>query len=53
MLAEAQSYFPAMEVHVYEGAGHAFANDARPTDYIDDAAWKAHARTEAFLAEHI
>ncbi len=48
MLAEAKAYLPGMEIHMYE-AGHAFANDARPS-YVADAAELAHARTEAFLA---
>jgi carboxymethylenebutenolidase len=39
---------PAAETHVYE-AGHAFANDARPTFYVRQAAETAHARTLAFL----
>lgn len=51
MLEQAQTYLPDMEVFVYE-AGHAFANDARPS-YVADAAATAHARTEAFLAKHI
>ena len=53
MLAAAQAYFPSMEVHTYEGAGHAFANDARPADYIATAAEEAHSKTETFLAEHL
>jgi len=48
MRAEAQAYLPEMEVHLYE-AGHAFANDARPS-YVADAAELAHERTAAFLA---
>jgi carboxymethylenebutenolidase len=40
-----------MEVHLYE-AGHAFANDARPS-YVPEAAALAHARTDAFLATHL
>jgi carboxymethylenebutenolidase len=51
MLAEAQAYLPQMEVHTYT-AGHAFANDARPT-FIPDVAAKAHARTQDFLHKHI
>ena len=51
MLAEAQAYLPDMQVHMYE-AGHAFANDARPS-FVADAADQAHKRTEAFLAEHV
>jgi len=48
MLAEAQAYLPEMEVHLYD-AGHAFANDARPS-YVADAAELAHQRTQEFLA---
>ncbi|WP_201285416.1 dienelactone hydrolase family protein [Chelativorans xinjiangense] len=51
MLAEARSYFPQMEVHTYK-AGHAFANDARPS-YVAEAAEKAHARTRAFLQKYL
>ena len=51
VVAEAQAVLPQMEVHMYE-AGHAFANDARPS-YVSDAADLAHQRTEAFLAKHI
>ena len=51
MLAEAQAYLPQMEVHLYD-AGHAFANDARPS-YVAAAADLAHARTEEFFAKHL
>lgn len=51
MLAAAQAYLPEMEVHLYD-AGHAFANDARPS-YVAEAADLAHARTEAFFAQHL
>lgn len=40
--------FPAAEVHLYD-AGHAFANDARPS-FVPEAAATAHARTRNFLA---
>ncbi|WP_394181680.1 dienelactone hydrolase family protein [Yoonia maritima] len=53
MLDAARAYFPQMEVHSYEGAGHAFANDARPADYDHDAAEQAHKRTQDFLAQHL
>jgi carboxymethylenebutenolidase len=53
MLDAARAYFPEMEVHVYDGAGHAFANEARPADFRPDAAEAAHRRTEAFLAAHL
>ncbi len=51
MLAEAQAYLPQMQVHLYD-AGHAFANDARPS-YVADAAALAHRRTRDFLARHL
>lgn len=53
MLDAARAFFPEMDVHVYAGAGHAFANDARPNDYVPEAAETAHGRTERFLAEHL
>lgn len=49
LLAQAHAALPEMEVHLYE-AGHAFANDARPADYVTDAAEAAHGRTAEFLA---
>jgi len=51
MLAEAKAYLPEMEIHMYD-AGHAFANDARPT-YVAEAADLAHERTKAFLAKNV
>jgi carboxymethylenebutenolidase len=39
--------FPNSEIHLYD-AGHAFANDVRPT-YVADAAATARTRTLAFL----
>jgi len=39
--------FPTSEIHIYE-AGHAFANDARPT-YVEAAATLARSRTIDFL----
>ncbi|KJZ19465.1 dienelactone hydrolase family protein [Loktanella sp. S4079] len=53
MLNAARAYFPSMEVHIYDGAGHAFANDARPNDYVETAAEEAHQRTQAFFAHHL
>ena len=47
MLDAARAALPEMEVHLYE-AGHAFANDARPS-YVAGAADLAHSRTLAFL----
>jgi carboxymethylenebutenolidase len=48
MLAQLQDYLPEVEMHMYE-AGHAFANDARPS-FLPDEAALAHQRTESFLA---
>ncbi|SMX42380.1 dienelactone hydrolase family protein [Actibacterium lipolyticum] len=52
VLKQVQDYMPDIQVHMYE-AGHAFANDARPASYVQDAAELAHQRTDAFLAEHL
>jgi carboxymethylenebutenolidase len=51
MVEDAKAALPRMEVHMYE-AGHAFANDARPS-YVEPAAQVAHARTAEFLATHL
>lgn len=51
MIEQAKTYLPEMEVHIYE-AGHAFANDARPS-YIEAAAKLGHERNEVFLAKHL
>ena len=48
IIAQVKQAFPSAETHVYE-AGHAFANDVRPT-YVADAANTARARTLDFLA---
>lgn len=50
-IAEVKAYLPEIETHMYE-AGHAFANDQRPS-YVADAAALAHDRTKAFFATHI
>ncbi|WP_372446428.1 dienelactone hydrolase family protein [Kribbella aluminosa] len=42
-----------MPGHLYPGAGHAFACDARPAMYDTEAATLAWDRTYAFLAEHL
>jgi carboxymethylenebutenolidase len=42
--------FPSAEIWTYQ-AGHAFANDARPT-YVADAAEAAHVRALDFLRRH-
>jgi carboxymethylenebutenolidase len=39
--------------HIYEGAGHAFACDARPHMFSEPAATQAWDRTYGFLDEHI
>ncbi len=49
MVEQMKDYLPEAEVHIYE-AGHAFANDARPS-YVPEAAKLAHQRSEAFLAK--
>lgn len=49
MLDAARAYFPELEVFTYDGAGHAFANDARPADYVEAAAEAAHKRAIAFF----
>ncbi|MFF7987256.1 dienelactone hydrolase family protein [Streptomyces sp. NPDC007901] len=41
------------ESHVYDGAGHAFACDARPHMYVEDSAATAWRRTHAFLDKHL
>ena len=48
VIEEVRAALPEAEFVMYE-AGHAFANDARPKDYVSDAADQAHARTEEFL----
>ncbi len=40
------------EVHVYEGAGHAFANPSGE-NFVEDAARETWDRTAAFLREHL
>lgn len=51
MREEFAKRFPSVEIHMYD-AGHAFANDARPS-YVAEAADPAHERTKAFLAQHL
>ncbi len=48
IIEEVRAALPEAEFIMYE-AGHAFASDARPDDYVSDAADQAHARTEEFL----
>jgi len=52
VLDQVKSYLPELELFMYD-AGHAFANEARPTSYVEDAANLAHERTEAFLAKQL
>lgn len=47
----AKAYLPGIEMHLYD-AGHAFANDARPS-FVPNAAALAYERTAAFLAAHL
>ena len=53
MLAATQAYFPDMTAYTYAGAGHAFANEARPADYVEAAARLAHDRAQYFIARHM
>jgi carboxymethylenebutenolidase len=43
---------PQVEILIYEGAGHAFANEDRPS-YVPEAAKLAHQRSLEFLKAHI
>jgi carboxymethylenebutenolidase len=49
-IAAVRRAFPSAETYTYE-AGHAFANDVRPT-YVESAATMARARTLDFLNRH-
>ena len=49
IIAEVNKAFPTAQAYIYD-AGHAFANDARPT-YVEGAATTARERTLAFLAQ--
>jgi carboxymethylenebutenolidase len=51
VLAAARKALPGFEMQMY-AAGHAFANDARPA-FVPEAAALAHARTDAFLTQHL
>ncbi len=53
MLAELKAYYPDVEIHTYDGAGHAFANDHRPASYVPEDASLAHERAMAFLDRHL
>jgi carboxymethylenebutenolidase len=43
---------PGVEIFVYDGAGHAFANPDR-SSYVAQAAKLAEGRTLAFLNKHL
>lgn len=47
-----RSAHPEVEVHIYDGAGHAFANPDRPS-YKADAAKLADQRSLEFLKKHV
>ncbi|MEZ0353714.1 dienelactone hydrolase family protein [Mycobacterium sp. pR1184] len=49
--AEAKLHDLDLRLVVFKGAGHAFHCDARPAQYVDDAARKAWADTTELLAE--
>jgi carboxymethylenebutenolidase len=51
--AELHAKGKTAELHVYEGAGHAFMRDSDKTKYHEPSAKKAWARTTAFLHEHL
>lgn len=52
LLKQTQDYLGSdFEVYTYD-AGHAFANDARPS-YVAEAAEAAHQRAQAFFAKHL
>ena len=42
-----------MELHVYDGAGHAFMRQTDPTKFHEPSAKKAWERTIAFLRQHL
>lgn len=52
VLDEVRAALPRLDMFIYD-AGHAFANEMRPTVYARAAATLAHQRTAAFLAQHL
>ena len=44
---------PNLEIHVEEGAGHAFHNRKAPMFHVPEPAARAWQRTEEFLARHL
>lgn len=49
LIAKLQAAYPTAETHIYTGAGHAFANDVRPT-FVPAAAELARSRTLDFIS---
>jgi len=52
VIEQARDALPDMAMFIYD-AGHAFANDARPSSYNAQAAELAHQRSVAFLVQHL
>jgi carboxymethylenebutenolidase len=50
---ELEALGKSMELHVYDGAGHAFMRQQDPTKYHAASATKAWERTIAFLKQHL
>jgi carboxymethylenebutenolidase len=50
IIEQVRKAFPSAETYIYE-AGHAFANEVRPT-YVEEAAKTARSRTIEFLRNH-
>jgi carboxymethylenebutenolidase len=53
LAADLKAKGKSIELHVYEGAGHAFMRDSDKTKYHEASAKKAWPRTIAFLHEHV
>jgi carboxymethylenebutenolidase len=53
LAADLKAKGKSIELHVYEGAGHAFMRDSDKTKYHEASAKKAWSRTIAFLHEHV
>lgn len=53
LAADLKAKGKAIELHVYEGAGHAFMRDSDKTKYHEASAKKAWSRTIAFLHERV
>jgi carboxymethylenebutenolidase len=50
---ELEALGKSIELHVYDGAGHAFMRDSDPAKYHEASAKKAWERTLAFLKQHL